>query len=492
MKLILLVYCLFSLSAQALIFGDVSFKAPEDDPREFIKDYADSVGMIIENNKVQRVNKDTSIISGVPIRDTQFEHRNDYFNTTYNYCSDTPFIDENKFSTCSMFLIDKDIIATAGHCLTPYYGAGKIIEDESCYDLPLTFTFDVKNSFSKKQVVKTYSCNKIIKASLPNLRNVTGDYAFIKLDRKVEGIKPLPISKRHSFDNNSSFYTIGSPLGLTIKSSAPGRINSHRSGITNIPNLDSSRSVNQKHVPLIHAYTDGVGGISGAPIFDNDSHKAIAIYIESQDPFFKLNNEKGCYEFHKCRITKNGLSSCRASVFVKLSNFDFIKETNRNDLNDKIREWKNKKIKEKKLIQFNKHMVELDRIIIKNNVNNFKLLAKSKTYLISKPLRWIEGLFDSDKRSSKVHICLKPELRKAFSKYEHLVDLSSSHFLKDEFNFRLTHNKKLQKIHNLYNQCKILQDINVREEENSYKKGQSNSKDIKKFIKKLLEVNKNE
>lgn len=182
---------------------------------------------------------------------------------TINACADEPFLEQPALANCTGFLVGEDILVTAGHCV-PTFG--------DCRANRWVFGFEEGVSeFSEDQV---YSCRGII-----GRQNDLGlfnhkDYAVIKLDRPVEGRRPLkfrefsprrvlgifPPAERLRL--GTELVMIGHPTGLPMKIADDAQVRRNR-----------------RH--YFYSNLDAYGGNSGSPVFNRRTGEVEGILVRS-------------------------------------------------------------------------------------------------------------------------------------------------------------------------------------------------------------------
>lgn len=125
----------------------------------------------------------------------------------FGLCSDQRFFNQPFIANCSGTLIAPDVILTAGHCFESKDKCSK-------YDWVFGYKVDKENQ-SEVSVKRSniYRCKEIIQK---DLKDGVADYALIRLDRKVEGIKPLRVTQS-SLEVGTPLVMIGYPSGLPQK-----------------------------------------------------------------------------------------------------------------------------------------------------------------------------------------------------------------------------------------------------------------------------------
>ena len=124
-----------------------------------------------------------------------------------NLCDGERFENQPVLSKCTGFLVDEDILMTAGHCIQ---------SERQCGSFKWVFGYeDGVQKFTEDQV---YSCKKLITRKLSSGAFSSSDYAIIRLDRKVKNAKVLPFSTSRRISYNEEVLVIGHPDSPTKKS----------------------------------------------------------------------------------------------------------------------------------------------------------------------------------------------------------------------------------------------------------------------------------
>lgn len=175
-------------------------------------------------------------------------------------CEDEKFSKQNLLGTCTGFLVGKDILVTAGHCMTK---EADCTEQAWVFDYQLNSPYDeTYKSVPKKNV---YRCKRIIghiydQGSLGSKL----DYAVIQLAKTPHNRAPLKFRKEGSIELNTPVVVIGYPSGLPLKITDGGmvRINSEENYFTG--DLDT------------------FGGNSGSPVFNKNTGIVEGILVRGQ------------------------------------------------------------------------------------------------------------------------------------------------------------------------------------------------------------------
>jgi V8-like Glu-specific endopeptidase len=182
----------------------------------------------------------------------------------------TDFNDQKALSFCSGALVARDIVLTAGHC------APKDPADQHIYFGNVYAVFGWKSdeagkfpeSFDARDV---YTVSRVYIRKLAELNatraedllNNYEDYALLILEKPAQGRRPLTIDRSGLLVNpNADVFTIGYPMGMSVKITAPldGRI--HAVGKN-----------------LLATDIDAFGGNSGGPVFDSSTRRIIGVLV---------------------------------------------------------------------------------------------------------------------------------------------------------------------------------------------------------------------
>ncbi|MEA3307104.1 MAG: serine protease, partial [Elusimicrobiota bacterium] len=199
------------------------------------------------------------------------------FGDTVGLCPEERFREQKMGAFCSGTLVGEDMIMTAGHCIT---------DEDECADTKFVFGFAIKDSekgapdtISKGEV---YSCKNIVKRYLGdepgegNDNDLGADYALIKLDRKVKGHSPLPVSRSvKTITEGTKLFVIGHPVGLPVK----------LAGGASVRTADKEKG-------FFVANLDTYGGNSGSAVFNKKTNLIEGILVRGETDF--VNTADGC------------------------------------------------------------------------------------------------------------------------------------------------------------------------------------------------------
>lgn len=210
-------------------------------------------------------------------------------------CTDARFANQITSARCSGFLVGKDLLVTAGHCMT---------SENDCSSNSWVFDFAVNTPDDEESVnvptSSVYSCKKIIAQSLD--RYSKDDYALIQLDREVEDREPLTFRTEGTVESGTNLVVIGHPTGLPTKIAAGAYVRSNDNDIYFVANLDT------------------FGGNSGSAVFDSETGLVEGILVRGERDYE--------YDFSRgCRVPKQcSNDGCRGEDVTRITNIKELLE----------------------------------------------------------------------------------------------------------------------------------------------------------------------
>ena len=212
----------------------------------------------------------------------------------HNLCDGEKNEYKDSLVECSAFLVDDDLIMTAGHCLDLN---GQTIS-ENCKNHQWVLDHYQTDSFLKENV---YSCKsvEIIRADYEE----NSDYALIRLDRKINRTPfKLSLEKPTKYQELES---IGFPHGMTMIDSGIGTYQG-----TN-------------HYGELLYTLDLFGGNSGSPIINTETNKVVAVHIKG--PAFSLYEDfkNKCFRENTCEENTENCIGSSGFPISKMSSYMF-------------------------------------------------------------------------------------------------------------------------------------------------------------------------
>jgi subtilisin family serine protease len=157
-------------------------------------------------------------------------------------CSDQRYLDEPSPAFCSGFMVARDVIVTAGHC----------IDDSSCPNTVFVFNYhmtDINTPVTTFDIDDVYHCSEIIARDSSG----TNDWAIVEVDRPIVGHEALPIRTEGIVEDGAPLVVIGHPVGLPMK-------------------IDPNAEVRDNNdLPYFQVDADAYGGNSGSAVFGADA-----------------------------------------------------------------------------------------------------------------------------------------------------------------------------------------------------------------------------
>lgn len=203
-------------------------------------------------------------------------------------CPTEKFAAQNSIARCSGFLIAKDLLVTAGHCVRSQQECDKY-----------SWVFDYREgevNDGKLPSSSVYSCKKILRQALDPISEA--DYALIQLDRKVKDRKPLKFRKNGSPSVGDELVVIGHPSGLTTKIS------------------DGAKVIENSADQYVLTDLDTYGGNSGSAVFNATSGAIEGILVRGARDYV-YDWQQGCYVSNVCESV--GGAGCEGEEVSRIS-----------------------------------------------------------------------------------------------------------------------------------------------------------------------------
>ncbi len=201
-------------------------------------------------------------------------------------CSNEPFYHQKRSTHCTGFLVGEDLLATAGHCA---------FDQEGCDELSFVFGIshynkDEKFNYNAISKDNVYFCKKLIVSEYHPF-DKGGDYALVRLDRKVIDRKPLKIRRYSKPSFQTKTVLIGKPLGLPTKIAAGGKV----TGFTKF---------------YFQSDNDAYHGNSGSPVININTGQVEGILVKGSKDYLYDKNKK-CNYSNVCEKIDSNNKNCR-------------------------------------------------------------------------------------------------------------------------------------------------------------------------------------
>lgn len=244
-------------------------------------DLAKSTAAMISHSKLTTNTDGTTTVSGSAL-------------STRGICKSAKFADQLTAANCSGFLVAKDLLVTAGHCITSM---------SACNNSAWVFDFAVETSDDDARSVPTssvYKCVEIIEQSLD--RGTKDDFALIRLERAVDDREPLTVRKADKVATGTKLVVIGHPTGLPSKIAAGAIVRDNSNDYFFQSNLDT------------------FGGNSGSAVFDSETGTVEGILVRGETDYV-YDGARGCRVPKQC--TNEG---CRGEDVTRITNIKKLME----------------------------------------------------------------------------------------------------------------------------------------------------------------------
>lgn len=181
-------------------------------------------------------------------------------------CKTERFAKQMTAANCSGFLVGKNLLATAGHCIK---------SDRDCAKYNWVFDFKVASSDQFEVNVprsSVYSCKSIIGRSLADVDGSKDDWALIELDRNVAGRDFLEVREEGQPAVGTELAVIGHPTGLPTK-------------------IADGATVTKLDKNFFYADLDTYGGNSGSAVFNSKTGVVEGILVRGATDYVRRD---GC------------------------------------------------------------------------------------------------------------------------------------------------------------------------------------------------------
>ncbi|MFP5519757.1 MAG: trypsin-like serine peptidase [Bdellovibrionia bacterium] len=190
------------------------------------------------------------------------------FGKDMNLCKNEPYFEQPVAANCSGALVSEDLIATAGHCVT----------SSDCSDYVYVFNYRLNAATQLPNFVSeddVYSCTEVVAHEYTRAQ----DYALLRLDRPVRGVRPVVVSSQ-GVNPGESVFVIGHPSGLPTKIADGAQVRSLQTGYF-VTDLDT------------------YGGNSGSAVFSSRTNQMVGILVRGAQDFAYDNNNR-CTRSNYC------------------------------------------------------------------------------------------------------------------------------------------------------------------------------------------------
>tara|TARA_Y100001954_G_scaffold237121_1_gene299823 strand:- start:5885 stop:6862 length:978 start_codon:yes stop_codon:yes gene_type:complete len=190
------------------------------------------------------------------------------------FCHDEKYTSQQAAAQCSGFLVHHNVLITAGHCVKSL---------KTCEKTRWVFGYDLSKKDKDYNLIpqdNIFECSEVI-SYFPGENDDEPDYAILRLNRSVQGRKPLKLRKKGSVKKGERLYVAGFPLGLPLKIAGGAWVRKNSEG------------------PYFSSNLDSFEGNSGGPVFNEKDHLVEGILVGGEDDFF-WDSKEDCFRIKRC------------------------------------------------------------------------------------------------------------------------------------------------------------------------------------------------
>ena len=253
-----------------------------------LRDMAASVGVFVQSEQI-KVSKDVVTLNGYTLNEMS-ELGWLVKNTSAPMCSGELFTSQPAPGFCTGFLIEDDVLVTAGHCL----------QKVSCSDTSVVFDFYMESNNSTATISSdsVYRCAEVLAQAIPSQANQNLDYAIIKLDRPT-GRPVIDYDLETQLKAQTKVAVIGYPSGLPLKIASDAVVTS-----------------NEVDEPFFVTNLDTFGSNSGSPVINTDTYLVEGILVRGANDYV-LSNDQTCIQVNRC--PEGGNETCSGENATKMA-----------------------------------------------------------------------------------------------------------------------------------------------------------------------------
>lgn len=259
--------------AQKVIYGVDDRMEAHEIPDGPVKVSSNGVASLIDVRDIEDNGNGTSTIRTVS------------FGVAQNLCNSERFRDQPTGPFCSGFLVGKQLIATAGHC----------IDSNNVARTRFVFGFKMNEDGTANVVIDNDDIYAGVSIVAHRLESAGADYAVIKVDRNVTDRPVLPLRRTGKIEDDREVYVIGHPSGLPLKYASGAEVRENDADEFFVANLDT------------------YGGNSGSPVFNKTTHVVEGILVRGETDFVTSGS---------CRVSNVcSTNGCRGEDVTRATEF---------------------------------------------------------------------------------------------------------------------------------------------------------------------------
>jgi len=211
-------------------------------------------------------------------------------NANHPLCAGELFASQKAPGFCTGFLVEEDLLVTAGHCLEKY----------PCADTNIVFDFYMESENLLATITRenVFECKEVLSQITPTQDNGFLDYAIIKLDRSTNRAG-LEYTTDDLTKAQEQVVVLGYPSGLPLKIASNAFVIS-----------------NNRDNPFFIANLDTFGSNSGSPVINTETYQVEGILVRGTTDYV-LSNEGACIQVNRC--PESGSVHCEGENATKMS-----------------------------------------------------------------------------------------------------------------------------------------------------------------------------
>ena len=269
-------------------YGQDSRTEPFQHPDSKLKEMAASVAILVH---AQQVNLSGNAVSLGGYTLNEMSEMGWLVNGTHApMCAEERFTSQPAPGFCTGFLVEDDILVTAGHCL----------QKVSCADTNIVFDFQMETADALATLTNAdvFKCTEVIAQVLPTQENNSLDYAIIKLDRPT-GRAGLDYAIEDTLVPQNNVAVMGHPSGLPMKIASDAFVMS-----------------NEPSAPFFITNLDTFGSNSGSPVINTTTYEVEGILVRGEIDYV-LAEDGSCVQVNRC--PESGGINCTGENATKMT-----------------------------------------------------------------------------------------------------------------------------------------------------------------------------
>ena len=262
----------------ATVYGEDGREEVLNHPDQRLQTIANSVAALVRRRDVRTRGNDVALDG-----ETLDEHIRETCGGPM--CDGGRFRDQPTPAFCTGFLIEEDLLVTAGHCIR---------NERACRRTRFVFDFrtDGAGTVAPMERNDVFECQSLVR----RVDRKDVDFAIVRLGRHT-GRPGLEMQARDDIGVGTPLALIGHPSGLPMKIAAGGMV------VTSRPRRS-----------LFQTTLDAFDSSSGSPVINTDTYRVEGILTDGDQDF--TETPEGCFLLNRC---PDDGSACRLEDVVRMS-----------------------------------------------------------------------------------------------------------------------------------------------------------------------------